>query len=387
MKDELKAQLPEDLAKILEDAKISDEAVQILIDQELTTVTALQGFTYKDLLDLKIKPGPAKMLERLFKEVPVVEPVAPVDTPASFEILPDLPDETLLTQQLQVGGILNIEPVDVMAAVHAAIAEKIGFYDLPDRLAEKIVETAEKQSLPIGENYIRLSNMLTKRGYGELFTALGGAGNFVSDAKKKQILKRINTILWPALYSFHQQLVAWGESWNTGVNTNALLYGLLSGGRSGAGTVLPPGVGKPPDTSALRDAASAFIDEINKIFSGFGILVSRALAYEAQRVVEILNDPALPAATGAINKEQMLRDLGVTVGANYPRLERSVTQYTLAIMKLAEVNPGNTEYAYLVAMSDLGATIPWDKLQESLPRKFRVVDDKKGDNGPGFSSY
>jgi hypothetical protein len=80
----------------------------------------------------------------------------------------------------------------------------------------------------------------------------------------------------------------------------------------------------------------------------------------------ILNDPSLPGQLGVGTKEQMLKELGVNVGADIVRTEQGVTRYTLAIMSLKDVT-ADAELAYLGAMLQLGATIPWDKLGEASP--------------------
>jgi hypothetical protein len=78
--------------------------------------------------------------------------------------------------------------------------------------------------------------------------------------------------------------------------------------------------------------------------------------------MKVLENKELPAQTGAANKDQMIKDLGITVGSDLVRVEQSVTRYALAIMSLKNVSPGNDELVYFSAILQLGATIPWDKL-------------------------
>ena len=118
----------------------------------------------------------------------------------------------------------------------------------------------------------------------------------------------------------------------------------------------------PPDTAPVRDSAEAFVNTVNGIFGGFGIPVARALAYDATRIKEVLEDASLPAALGTVSKDQMLKTLGVAVSADYVRTERDVTRFALAVMELSKVGAGNEEVAYITALFQLGSSIQWDKL-------------------------
>lgn len=299
--------------------------------------------------------------------VPAPEPAAVESAPrtASMDILPSVPDDTSFLDMLKVGGVLKIQAVDVIAAMRAAIASTIGLYALPDALIERMEQFAKEQEEPVGESFYRLQKLITSRSYGEILSAIGVSGNFVSDKRKKELLVRLNDQLWPALYGFQTQLKNWADTWNqTGANPTMLLQTIamgLSGGKAG----MPAGMMmQPPDTAGLRDEAEAVITQVNKVFAGTGIPVARALGSDAVRIREVLEEPTLPAAVGSATKDQMLKTLGIAVGADYIRLERNITRYALSIMELPNVSAGNDEYAYLAAMLQLGAAIPWEKLLE-----------------------
>ena len=186
----------------------------------------------------------------------------------------------------------------------------------------------------------------------------------MSDKRKRETLSRLNTMLWPALRGFDNQLMSWMNTWNQGAaNPGLLAMAMLH--NSGAHGVLPPGMLQPPDTAVLRDEADAVVNQINKVFAGTGIPVARALAYDAMRIREVLEDPNLPSTVGAATRDQMLKMLGIDVGSDYVRLERNVTQFALAIMELPKVASGDDELTYFSAMWQLGSQIPWDKLGTS----------------------
>lgn len=308
-------------------------------------------------------------------------PITP--QPVSMDVLPPVPDDTTFLEMLRVGGVLKSPPTDVISAMRAAIASGLGMYELPDVLADRMEQFADEQGEPVAESFYRILQMVTTRAYGDLFAAIPGVtGTFISKRRKDQVLGRLNTILWPALRGFNDQLVAWSDSWTRGMANPAIGFAFLAMSQSGAAGVLPPGMLQPPDTAGLRDAAEGVIDQINKVFAGTGIPVARALAYDATRIKAILEEPGLPATVGAANREQMLRMLGVDVSADYVRLERNVTRYALAVMELKKVSAGTGEYGYLAAMLTLGLAIPWDRLG-----KWEVRIAKKGGQpgtGAGF---
>ena len=90
--------------------------------------------------------------------------------------------------------------------------------------------------------------------------------------------------------------------------------------------------------------------------------MARALAYEAQQIKDILAEERLPAAVGAITREQMLKLMGVDVSADYVRMERSVVRYVMSILELPGVARGEQEVMYLTALLQLGMMIPWGQL-------------------------
>jgi hypothetical protein len=159
-------------------------------------------------------------------------------------------------------------------------------------------------------------------------------------------------------------LYNWSETWAKGMANPAMALTMLAMAQGGGGTqVMPPGLMQPPDTAGLRDEAEAVINRINKVFAGTGIPVARALAFDAMRIRDILEEPSLPAAVGTTTKDQMIKMLRVDVGPDYVRLERNIIRYGLAIMEIPNVSAGNEELAYLSAMLTLGAAIPWEKLE------------------------
>lgn len=374
MNEELKEQLTglgfgdEQIAKLSEQGVQTDAEMAMLSENEIREITGCTVIA-------------AKKAAAAFTPKPTEAEVAS-STAAIQNVLPQLPDDKSFLEMLKVGGVLKVDRTNVIAAMRAAIASDVGLYQLPERLIQRMEEFAMEQEEPVGEAFYKLQRQLTERRYGDVLAAIGATGSFVSEKRKRETLQRLDTLLWPALRSFNKQLRAWVESWSQGAaNPAAMMMAMAvsSGGMSG---VMPPGMLQPPDTAVLRDEGEAVINSINKVFAGTGIPVARALAYDAMRIREVLEDPNLPSTVGAATRDQMLKMLGIDVGADYVRLEQNVTRFALAIMELPKVASGSEELTYFSAMYTLGISIPWDKLGKSPNGSATIFD---GSNRPRSS--
>lgn len=334
----------------------SEDALSILANSEAAPDSDIK----EALRSLGIPSGKINMhLAKL--RGPKVEVAATAGSSVtSFSILPAVPDETSFIEALKVGGVLKVGVTEVLAAVKAALATRVDLFNIPEKLLARMEAFAESQEEPWGEQYFKMQRLLTEKKYGEVLSVLGVPGSFMSERRKNEFLTRLDGKLWGALASFQGQLSAWQQAWvGSATNPGALMLVMASGQ---GGAPMPPGLMAPPDTAPVRTSGEEVVNVINRVFAGPGIPVSRALAYDATRIMNILEDPSLPSQVGASTREQMLKDLGVAVGPEIVRTERTITQYALAIMSLPKVT-AESELAYLAALIQLGATIPWDKLE------------------------
>ena len=245
----------------------------------------------------------------------------------------------------------------------AALADRVGLYKLPERIIEAMEENAESLDEPVGSEFYEMQRALVEHSYAEIFVAIPGAtGRYASKTRKTQLLAKMNDRLWPSLISFQGSLVGWMDGWTKGTSNPVVMMGAIAALVSGGTGGLPPGIMAPPPVDPLRDAADGVINAINSIFAGTGIPVAMALAYDAQQIRRALENPNLPAQVGALNREQMLKKLGVAVSSDYPRLEQNVKRFTLGIIELQNVTSGQTEWTYVNALFQLGSQIPWDQL-------------------------
>jgi len=321
-----------------------DEALSLLADK----FAAPDEDIKKALGELKIPS--AKLNMHIAK---LRGPEKNVDTVTPLHYLPSIPDEDSFIASLKIGGELKVGTPEIISAVKACIASRAGLYGVLDKIKAKMESWADSQEIPYSEKYFEIQDMITERNYADVLSAIKVKSRYITDAKRKEFMSKIEKILWPELKSFNNQLKDWIVNYNQISMNPANLVLALRGGDN-----IPMQV---VDTGGLRGAAEEVINKINKVFAGAGIPVARALAQDAIRTKKIIDDDSILVATGSGTKDQLLRDLGLAVGADIVRAEQSIVQYTLSIMNLPKVTPED-EVNYLIALNNLGIGIPWDKL-------------------------
>jgi len=333
-----------------------DQAIALLKDAEMSPDTAIKGV---------LNGTPIAVANKAIKTLRAVAAVTPaaVSMFNSSDILPGVPTDESWLSALRAGGVLKVEQSTVISAIRAALAHRVGLYDVPDMLARKIESFADENAEAVPPEFFKIRRQLTRRSYAEIFEAIEGLdGTFVTESRKKVLFGRIDSNLWPAIVSYYGQLKAWVEAWQQGAANPAMLMNAIAMMAGGGASAMPPGMMQPPDTGALRDAGDAMNDEINKVFAGTGVQIASALAYDATKIKETLENPKLPALIGAANRDQMLRQLGVEVSATYPRMETNLVKFVLSVMKVKDLPAGNEELQYFGALYMLGSQIPWDQL-------------------------
>jgi len=336
------------------------EAIDLLSNEEYTPFDDIRTAFGTEVAPAVLRRAvQEKLRTKESREAPFV---AALPTGARLDILPNVPDDATWLEMLETGGVLKVDQKAVISAVRAALASRSGLFDLPQKLVERMEDHAESLEEPVPDQFYELRTYLTRRSYSEVFAALPVEGSFVTQSRKNALLAKLDSILWTSLESFHEHLNKWINTWQQGMANPAAVWGAVAALTAGDYANLPAGMMQPPDTGVLQDAAKLVISDVNRVFAGVGIPVSLALGYDAQCIKQVLENDALPEQVGASNREHMLKMLNVAVSADYVRLERNLTKYTLSILELPKVNQTEEEIGYLTALFMLGSQIPWDKI-------------------------
>jgi hypothetical protein len=363
---------PDPISMKLAEVGVTDaQTVAKIKDLGAESVDDLAGLTPEMLGSIGIPPLKAnKILKGLHLGAAPPASVTNVNTAAinMDSVLPSVPNDDSWLNSLRAGGVLKIEQSTVISAIRAALADRFGLYDIPKALVQAMEEYVDVTEEQVGEEFWQIRKQLTRRSYGDLFHAIEGMdGSYVTDKRKNELLSRISDGLWPAILTFNEALAGWQDSWVQGAANPAIYMAALAGGMGGAG--LPPGMMQPPDCGVLRDAAETVNVAVNKTFRGTGVQITAALAYEANQIKAMIENPRLPMLCGQPTRELLLKKLKVNVPAIYPRLETNLTRFVLGIMQADRIPAGNDELQYFSTLYMLGGQIPWEDLERNSFRK------------------
>src|SRR5688572_18105643 len=251
--DELLAKLKTLLG---DDAK----AIEALDKAKAEGVTDLETAalaTETDWIGYGVPKMSARKLVAELKQATAPAPAAPAATPvAAASLLPALPGDEAFLESLRVGGTLKSAPTDVMSAVRAVLASRLGIFDIEERILEAIEERAENLGEPVPEIFYELEKAKGKKAHADVLRALGVAGNFVTERRKKAFLGRMEGI-WGTLAGFQDHIHAWRQNWQQNMNNPAAMMQMLAAAVSGgAAAVAVSGVNDAPDAAPVVDAAT-----------------------------------------------------------------------------------------------------------------------------------
>lgn len=326
----------------------------------VTSIDELKLLKEDDLVGAGMKLIKARKLASDISEASKPAPSVAINTAGvignQFDVLlPVVSDDSSWLESMRTGGVKKVNNASLESAVRAALAKRVGLFDLPEKITTAMETYADEIEEQVGEDYFKMKRLLTRRSYGDLFSLIDGFnGSDINEKRKRVFLDRIDG-LWPALEDSYRVLCNWYECYRDSFSDPSLLMAAFAGApAAGMMTAVP-------DTSSLQSVGETVIDAINKAFRGFGLLTSSALAYEAQEIRKAIDNPNLPAMIGAANREQMFKKLGINVSSEYIRLEKNLIRYTLAFCKCSEVT-ADAEARFYVALYQLGSQIDWAKL-------------------------
>lgn len=341
---------------------------RIIDDLGVENVSDLSALEVNDLTSAGIKLVKARKLIAELTKAPSqasqVQNVTPAESRAMTQgqfdaLLPAVPNDDSWLNALKGGGILKVDDSSYIAAIRSALADRAGLYDVPAALAEEMERYADETEEQVDPMFYSLHKSLTRRSYAEIFAAIDGLdGSFITEGRRKEFLKRIRDILWPAIAESFRVLDAWWQAWRTSFADPSMLIAAISGGLNGVSGM---SMVTPPETGQLHDAGDSLVDSINRVFRGTGVQVAAAMAYDANTIRNTLEKPNLPAMVGVKNRELMLKKIHANVSSNYVRLEQNLVKYVLGFVKHDAIT-SDVEVQYFTALWQLGTQINWDEL-------------------------
>lgn len=333
-------------AKLVEAA--DDSGADVLMDAEALTGADFTGAfpeAAKGTLNLAVKEIRAKAVK---VEAPVAAPaVTPVVTTATIGaafVIPDVPEGSDFLTALSTSKTLTVDLVSIRSALEALFADSRALAEIPEKLAHAMEKHADTIEEPVGDAFLEVLRFVKERRYAEINVD----SKLVTKERKKVVVDRLRD-LPRAVLQFHMVLTGWNEQLKSNRSSNP--FGVLQGG---AAAMYPP-------ADEVIAAAEGVVGCLRKAFGGYGVMVSRAMAYEGLKIKETLERSELPALMGVSNRELMLKQLGIDLTNADVRAERNVARYVIFVATTVNTAlPGGQEGPVLESLYNLGQTIlPW----------------------------
>ncbi len=312
-------------------------------------------------LPVKPKRGMPAVMQAMDQIRSAAAPPAPAPAPApagaspgpgmgmmggSF-VIPEVASGTKLLQTLSASPKLpvGVNETTIAVALEAFFMYANGMNRVPEKIAKLMEDFAERAGESVSEDFMELLTFISERRWADF----GINKRYVTTERKNKVMGNLSR-LPAAVYQFHQVLAGWNELVDAAVRRDPW-------GRRN--------IAYPP-VSAVIAAADGVIACLKDTFAGFGLEVTKYLAYEGAKIQEVTENPKLPGMTGFPNRESMLREvLGRDVTDADSATQRGVASYIAFVAKLKTGLPVGQEGPALEALYNLGQQIlPW--MQQSM---------------------
>lgn len=338
------------------DAAIGDE----LIAMGFESVDDLKIAKEEDLVraGMKLIKARKMLIELQASAAPKADPVAMVAAPPTSYLV-DVPSEEAWLLGLKTGGVLKVTPDSVIAAIRAAIADVVNAKAMMKSLCELIEDHYASDGMAVSDTYWEIKKIASQRAHRDIFDLINGASS-VTDAQRSNTVKKVRSILFPALVEGQQILSRWQDMYDKNMMSPSNIIQMVSNvahstpGRVAAGVQVP-------DMGVLRDAGDQIRDAANKALSGTGAAAASTIAVDYRQIQKVLSMPNLPTECGCTSREQLFNKLGIKVPGGLVRTESNLVQYALSFFdsdKVAAVN----EAAFWSELWQLGTHIDWSQL-------------------------
>lgn len=266
-------------------------------------------------------------------------------------LIPDAPLGTGLLDILRDTQDLIVDRNTVSAGIEALFAWNMGLDTIPEKLSNRMEAAAKEARRPVSADLRKIEKLVRERRYADVNID----GRLVTEARKRELIAALAQ-LPEVMYQFHGFLSAWDAQ------RQSMLQGNLAAQLQGR-RLYPP-------FEPVVTAAESVVNTLNEAFSGYGVDVAAALAYEAVRVREILEQADLYLKLGYPNKELMFRGLEIGVPSGDRQMHRAVASYVAFVAVDVRNMPTGEEGPRLEALFIKGEGIkPWMVGEYGRPSK------------------
>ncbi len=374
------------MASVLEEqlGEPGDDFVEMIMDPSIVDDDAIAAaLTKGGAKEAKVKLALKKLRQGGASAASSTAPAGANGAPAGLatvatSLLPPVPSDESLLEALKVGGEPKFDVTTLQAAIRWMTARSLG---VEDRIEKTVLDAIEARAIDMdqpvgGPIFGRVQKLVTRQRYADVLSAmdLQGGGKLVSEARKNALLGR-SAELFGYLKAFLEQLQSYKAevmAQYQGPQLMGIFAASLSGGSAAASALQPL-----PDPSVILSELDALFDNLNRVFSGTGVIVARAMGADVIETRNILKDPELISAVGAGNRDEMLKVLGINTTASDVNMERNVLQFATATMYMKSISTEQLP-TYIITLATIGERIPWDKLTTGVTGRGRRTRERAG---------
>lgn len=282
--------------------------------------------------------------------VPAV-PAAPRNVTVSMVRLAEVPSSSNWLSSLCAIQPQRIPPITVVTGVKAAMADVYGYFQLPKKMMKMLREAADSVGQSVPELFFDLQNLTQARRYGSLVAWMQGKGSACTVEERNRFLKRVHENLWDAIDAFYGEL----DGWRKGRRESQDVGESMAAAFSGEVQIY--------DATLVRNAALAFGDTINRVFSGTGVYAATALALDNDKLQKVLEEMDF-RQFGVQSREQLLANLGCAVPAEIVAAETTINKFIWNAMDVKNQAAGGVdEQRFLIELASIGTSRPWMQIK------------------------
>lgn len=259
-------------------------------------------------------------------------------------------------EALRREGILEFEERTYIAGIKAVLAANIGVFAAVPNLAKMINDYALENAKPVPRLYYDLQKILTMREYGLVIAAsadanYNGVPIYATAQDMSDLIQRMLNDLVPKIIDAAKAVARWYSM----CSSQSVSEYFMKQIRDGVGGM------QYPSPAPIHEAGQNLRLSINRTFAGNGIQKALAICNEYNTFANVLSDPELPKAVGAIDRDAVLTKLGFDANAAVVRSEKHIINFVLNVINSEKCTDAD-ELKYCMELYGLACQIDWSGL-------------------------
>lgn len=243
-----------------------------------------------------------------------------------------------------------------IAGIRAVLATNIGMFEALPKLMAMLMDFAKKNARPVPRVYYDLQILQTERKFGLIVGAakdqlvIEDVPIFASEEDMIGLIDEVKSGLIPKIMDMVKTVGLWHNLMMSRAAGNYFMS--KTNETSGA---------RYPNPAAIFEAGQELRKSINQTFAGNGIQKAIAICQQYAELAKALNNPSLPQAVGAVDRDAVLNTLGFNANAAAVRSEKHIVNFVLYAIKADQCTEEN-ELEFCTGLFNLAEQVDWSGL-------------------------